>query len=143
VENELLEGLAPLRHDEQPDGCPPGKERFLDRMPAGDYLLVLAQQVRGRRNRSGTPRPGLPGVLGSEGAAIAASGRPRPEVGAALLIGRSIESRPVELGTRAHFARTRSFLVRRIPARSFLVRSFVCGGFLPEVGLVERRLCRN
>ncbi len=88
-----------------------------------------------------TPRPGLPGVLGSEGAAIAASGRPRPEVGAALLIGRSIERRPVELGARARFFRTRSLLVRRVLAWGFPGRSFVCG--LREVGLVERRLFRN
>src|SRR6185369_16475568 len=57
VENEALEGLAPLGDDEQPDRGPLRDERLLDGATAGDELLVGAEQAgvgRGRR-----PEPGL------------------------------------------------------------------------------------
>jgi hypothetical protein len=47
VEDELLERVAPLRHDEQPAGDAAGGKDFLDRAPAGDELLVGAQELRG------------------------------------------------------------------------------------------------
>jgi hypothetical protein len=40
VQHELLERAAALGHDEQPTNLAPGDERFLDRAPAGNDLIV-------------------------------------------------------------------------------------------------------
>lgn len=48
VKHELLERLAPLWDDQQPDGRTAGGERLLDRAPASNQLLVRTQEV-GRR----------------------------------------------------------------------------------------------
>jgi hypothetical protein len=43
MQDELLEGGAALRDDEQPEGRASGRERFLDRAAAGDDLLALLE----------------------------------------------------------------------------------------------------
>jgi hypothetical protein len=52
VEDEALERLAALRNDEQATGRPSGDERFFDRPPSGDELLVFGEQVGGRDSGS-------------------------------------------------------------------------------------------
>ena len=52
VQDQLLERLATLRDDEQPDRRAAGREGLLDRATAGDELLVGTKQVRGRQRRS-------------------------------------------------------------------------------------------
>ncbi len=60
VEDQLFEGAASLRHDEQPMGGPAGREDLLDRSPAGDQLLLGPEQVRRRETGVGArPRGGL------------------------------------------------------------------------------------
>ena len=51
MQDELLERLTALRDDQQADGLATGYERLLDRMAAGDQLLILAQQIARRRTR--------------------------------------------------------------------------------------------
>jgi hypothetical protein len=52
MEDEPLERLASLRHDEQAARLAAGRERLLDRSTAGDQLLVLADEVGWRQRRS-------------------------------------------------------------------------------------------
>jgi hypothetical protein len=52
VKDQSLERLASLRHDEQAARLASGGERLLDRPPAGDQLLVLADEVGWRQRRS-------------------------------------------------------------------------------------------
>jgi hypothetical protein len=56
VEDELLEGVASLGHDQQPERGPAGGEDLLDRAAASDELLVRTEQVWGRERLTG-PRP--------------------------------------------------------------------------------------
>jgi hypothetical protein len=58
VEHDLLERLAALRRHEQAEGVAAGGERLLDRAPAGDQLLALAQRLGdlARRGANGWPR---------------------------------------------------------------------------------------
>jgi hypothetical protein len=71
VQDQLLEGVPSLRHDEQPMGGPAGREDLLDRAPARDQLLIGSEQV-GWRQAGVRARPGR----GFEGWA-----RPRSGVG--------------------------------------------------------------
>ncbi len=48
MEDEALQGLAPLGNDEQSDRGPAGDERLLDRAAPGDELLVALDQARRR-----------------------------------------------------------------------------------------------
>jgi hypothetical protein len=59
VQDELLEGVSPLGHDEEPKRRPPRGEDLLDRPAPGDELLVGTEEVRGREriSRAG-PRRG-------------------------------------------------------------------------------------
>ncbi|HUQ77946.1 MAG TPA: hypothetical protein VM427_03600 [Patescibacteria group bacterium] len=52
MEDEALERLAALGHDEQAARRPLRDECLLDRSPAGDQFLVVAQKVRRRDARS-------------------------------------------------------------------------------------------
>jgi hypothetical protein len=70
VEDELLESVPPLRHNEEPERGPTSGEDLLDGAATGDELLVGAQQVR-RGEGIGGPRPGR----GSAGAAPGSTGR--------------------------------------------------------------------
>ena len=45
VEDELFEGVASLRHDQEPERGPAGGEDLLDRAATGDELLVGTEQV--------------------------------------------------------------------------------------------------
>jgi hypothetical protein len=68
VEDEPLESLAAGRDDEQALRGAPGDERLLDRTPAGDELLALAEQVGGRRRprrrtTGDNPWPSLPTTI--------------------------------------------------------------------------------
>ena len=47
VQNQLLEGLAPLRNDQKPMRLAAGDERLLDGVPAGDQFLVFSEQIAG------------------------------------------------------------------------------------------------
>jgi hypothetical protein len=83
MEDEPLEGLAPLRDDKQPMGRPAGDERFFDRATAGDQLLTLGQQVRRRDG-------------GAERRRRAGPRLPRTIWGGTPTLG-SLRSRPVEI----------------------------------------------
>ncbi|HEX7496791.1 MAG TPA: hypothetical protein VF349_09180 [Candidatus Limnocylindrales bacterium] len=51
MQDQLLERLAALRHDEQPMSLATGNESLLDRVPAGDEFFILPEQVACRRVR--------------------------------------------------------------------------------------------
>ena len=55
MQDQLLEGAAALRDDEQADGRPTGDEGLLDRTAAGDELLVRPK-ILGRRQGDGAWR---------------------------------------------------------------------------------------
>ena len=57
MEDQSLERLASLRHDEQAAGLAPRGERLLHGSPSGDQLLVLADEVRRRQRRGRLERP--------------------------------------------------------------------------------------
>jgi hypothetical protein len=65
VQDQLLEGVPSLWHDEQAMSGPPGGEDLLDRSTAGDQLLVGSEQV-GRRERLARARP-WSGLVASAG----------------------------------------------------------------------------
>jgi hypothetical protein len=46
MQHELLEGGPPLGNDEEPDGRASCDEGLLDRPPAGDEFLLLAERLR-------------------------------------------------------------------------------------------------
>ena len=56
VQDDLLERLAALRHDQQPAGRPARDERLLDRTPPGDELLVRGRAPRAAAGRVGAGR---------------------------------------------------------------------------------------
>jgi hypothetical protein len=88
VQHELLERAAALGHDEEPASLAPGDERFLDRTPAGNDLVVPFDEAGfgrfepraiecGRRRVGGSPpldprsfRPGPEGALAPRPAGI-------------------------------------------------------------------------
>ena len=86
MEDELVEGGPSLRDDEQPPRLASGRERLLDRPPAGHDLLILGESLDGRgaiRGRARQPgSDGLPIPPGARGRAVrraavrAVAGRP-------------------------------------------------------------------
>jgi hypothetical protein len=69
VENEPLEGLAPLRNHQQPNGRSAGHERLLDGSTSGNELFARIEQARWQRS-------GRPAILRRPRAALA-GGSPR------------------------------------------------------------------
>jgi hypothetical protein len=56
VQNEFLEWLAALGHNEKSTGGPSSRKRLLDRPAAGNELLIRAEQIRWQERGRG-PRP--------------------------------------------------------------------------------------
>jgi hypothetical protein len=99
MEDQPLEGLTSLRHDEQPAGGASGDERLLDRASPGDELFALGEQVRRRDSRpigiGRTARSVAPGTItGGPATEWSALARRSPVGWARAVVGRAAGSGP-------------------------------------------------
>lgn len=133
MEHEALERLAALRHDEQAMGRAPSDKRLLDRAAAGDELLAIGEQVRGRdtgtisvgRSRAGvTPRPIATGSVAERAIRTgwAALERSSAAIGIGTLPGWTVIARPARpiiaaVGKRWASSGRRGSVARRRRAR--------------------------
>ena len=86
MQDKFLECLATLRHDQESDCLSMGDESFLNGVPTGEDLLVLAKKPRRWRvqlpdpgSRDGRARPRCWGLIAARAGSVVGPGRPTYE----------------------------------------------------------------